>query len=182
MLWEEKEKPKKHLMGRQAGRKRKTQKKVQWAAGWEEKENPKKSSMGSRLGGKEKPKKKFNAQQALPRKEKRKHWIKRKLKERSREEAVKEKAKRAAAGREGKLNQQNGLMGSRQKDQCWGGPHFWNLEPAGKGIINVGNSLDRSCRSDKEKDGIHSSKRNTERPREKVNGQQAGRQGKKNPH
>jgi hypothetical protein len=66
-------------------------------------------------------------------------------------------------------------MGSRQKDQCWGGPHFWNLEPAGKGSINVGNTLDRSCRSDKEIDGTHSSKRNTERPREKVNGQQAGR-------
>jgi len=56
-----------------------------------------------------------------------------------------------------------------------GGFHFWNLEPVGKGIINVGNTLDRSCRSDKEKDGTHSSKRNTERPREKVNGQQAGR-------
>jgi hypothetical protein len=38
----------------------------------------------------------------LPTKEKRKHWIKRKQKERSREEAVKERAKRAAAGREGK--------------------------------------------------------------------------------
>ncbi len=49
---------------------------------------------------------------------------------------------------------------------------LWNLKPAGKGIINVGNTLDRSCRSDKEKDGTHSSKRNTERPREKVNGQQ----------
>jgi hypothetical protein len=138
--------------------------------------------MGSRLGGKEKPKKKFNGQQALPRKEKRKHWIKRKQKERSREGAVKEEAKRAAAGREGKLNQQNGLMGSRQKDQCWGGPHFWHLEPAGKGSINVGNSLDRSCRSDKEKDRHSLKQKKHKRPREKVNGQQAGRQGKKNPH
>lgn len=55
------------------------------------------------------------SQSSLPRKEERKHWIKRKQKERSREEAVKEKAERAAAGREGKLNQQNGFGGQQTK-------------------------------------------------------------------